>query len=62
MEAPFLGLHLPVSNGFVSSKIYDKRNVFDFDIFSFFFSFSFLMVTFPVLSPTGFTFLTYSIC
>ena len=31
-EAHFLDLHLSVSNGFVSSKIYDKRDVFDFDI------------------------------
>ena len=29
-EAPFLDLHLSVSNGFVSSKIYDKRDDFDF--------------------------------
>ena len=31
-EAPFLGLHLSISNGFVSSKLYDKRDDFDFDI------------------------------
>ena len=31
-EAPFLDLHLSVSNGLVSSKIYDKRDDFDFDI------------------------------
>ena len=30
-EAAFLDLHLSVSNGFVSSKIYDKRDDFDFD-------------------------------
>ena len=30
-EAPFLDLHLSSSNGFVSSKIYDKRDDFDFD-------------------------------
>ena len=30
-EAPFLDLHLSISNGFVSSKIYDKRDFFDFD-------------------------------
>ena len=30
-EAPFLDLHLSVANGFVSSKMYDKRNDFDFD-------------------------------
>ena len=29
-EAPFLDLHLSISNGFVSSKIYDKHNDFDF--------------------------------
>ena len=30
-EAPFLDLHLSIANGFVSSKIYDKRDDFDFD-------------------------------
>ena len=34
-EARFLDLHLSVSNGFVSSKIYDKRDDFDFDIGNF---------------------------
>ena len=34
-EAPYLDLHLSISNGFVSSKIYDKRNDFDFDIVNF---------------------------
>ena len=34
-EAPFLDLHLTISNGFVSSKIYDKRDDFDFDIVNF---------------------------
>ena len=29
-EAPFLDLHLSISNGFVSSKIYDKRDDFLF--------------------------------
>ena len=38
-EAPFLDLYLSISNGFVSSKIYDKRDDFDFDI-----------VTFPILN------------
>ena len=33
-EAPFLDLHLSISNGFVSSKIY-KRDDFDFDIVNF---------------------------
>ena len=34
-EAPFLDLHLSVANGFVSSKIYDKRDDFDFGIVNF---------------------------
>ena len=34
-EAPFLDLHLSISNGFVLSKMYDKRNDFDFDIVNF---------------------------
>ena len=34
-EAPFLDLHLSVENGFVSSKFYDKRDDFDFDIVNF---------------------------
>ena len=34
-EAPFLDLHLSISNEFVSSKIYDKRDDFDFDIVNF---------------------------
>ena len=36
-EALFLNLHLSIANGFVSSKIYDKRDVFDFDILNFLF-------------------------
>ena len=31
-EAPFLDLNLCISNGIVSTKIYDKRDDFDFDI------------------------------
>ena len=34
-EVPFLDLHLSISNDFVSSKIYDKREDFDFDIVNF---------------------------
>ena len=33
--APLLDLHLSIANGFVSSKIYDKRDDFDFDIVNF---------------------------
>ena len=32
-EAPFLDLRLSISNGFVSSKIYEKRDDFDFDLY-----------------------------
>ena len=34
-KAPFLDWNLCISNGTVSTKIYDKRNDFDFDIVSF---------------------------
>ena len=34
-QAPFLDLHLSIANGFVSSKIYDKQDDFDFDIVTF---------------------------
>ena len=36
-EAPFLDLHLSISDGFVSSQIYKKRNDFVFDIVIFLF-------------------------
>ena len=55
-EAPFLDLHLSISNGFVSFKIYDKRDNFDIDTVNF----PFLEVTFPVLPLTDFS--TYSVC
>ena len=34
-EAPFLDLNLCISNGTVSTKVYDKRDYFDFDIVNF---------------------------
>ena len=34
-EAPFLDLHLSISNGFVSSGVYVKRDDFDFDVVGF---------------------------
>ena len=34
-EAPFLDLNLSISNGTVSTKLYDKRDDFDFDIVNF---------------------------
>ena len=52
-EAPFLDLHLSISNGFVSSKIYDKRDDFGFSVVSF----PFWVVAFPVLPLAGFIFL-----
>ena len=55
IEAPFLDLHLSILNGFVSSKIYYKRDDLDFDrVFSFFFFF--WTGTFSVLLLTVFTF------
>ena len=51
-EAPFIDLHLSVANGFVFSKIYDKRDDFDFDIVNF----HFWMVTFLVVLLMVYTF------
>ena len=34
-KAAFLDLHLSISNDIVSTKIYDKRDDFDFEIFNF---------------------------
>ena len=34
-EASFLDLHLSLSDAFVQTKIYDKRDDFDFDIVNF---------------------------
>ena len=36
-EAPFWGVDLPITNGIVSSKIYDKRDDFNFEIVNFLF-------------------------
>ena len=33
--ASFLDLHLSISDGFVKTKIFDKRDDFDFDIVNF---------------------------
>ena len=49
-EARFLDLHLSISNGFVSSKIYDKRDDFDFDIVN---NFPFLDGDVPHFTPSG---------
>ena len=50
-EAPFLEFHLSISNGFVSSKIYDKRDDFDFDI----------IVNFPFLDGDVFRSTSYGV-
>ena len=56
-EAPFLDLNLSIKNGIVSSKIYDKRDDFNFEI-----------VNFPFLICSSLSFLwciyfsTYSFC
>ena len=53
-DAPFLNLHLSISNGFVSSKNYDKRDDLDFDT-----------VNFPFLDcdvPRSVYISTYKIC
>ena len=34
-ETPFLDLHVSIANGFVSSKIYDKRDDFNFGMVNF---------------------------
>ena len=34
-EAPFLDLNLSITNGIVSSRIYDKRDDFNFEIVNF---------------------------
>ena len=34
-EAPFLDMHLPILDGFISCKFYDKRDDFDFAIVNF---------------------------
>ena len=56
-EASFLDLHLSISNGFVKTKIYDKRDDFDFDIVNF----PFLDCDVPRSTSYG-SFSTYSIC
>ena len=55
IEASLLDLHLSISNGFVSSKIYDMPNDFGFDMVYFLFG----MGTFPVLPITVLTFLNF---
>ena len=57
--AAFLDLHLSISNDIVSTKIYDKRDDFDFEIFNF----PFLDGDVPRSTSYGVYFLsTYSFC
>ena len=58
-RSPIFGLHLSISNGFVSSKIYDKRDDFDFDIVNFPF---FGCRRSPFYFLWGLHFSTYSVC
>ena len=53
-EASFLDLHLSISDGLVQTKIYDKRDDFDFDIVNF----PFLDGDFLVRHPMVFIFLS----
>ena len=39
-DAPYLDLHLSISNGFISSESYDRRKEFDFGIVNFLVFFS----------------------
>ena len=55
--APSLNLPISISNGFVSSKIYDKRDDFGFDIVIF----PFFMVAVPVIHLLECTFLNLSL-
>ena len=52
-EAPFLDLNLCISNGTVSTKIYDKRDNFDFNTVNF----PFLDGDVPGVSHMGYTYL-----
>ena len=53
-EAPFLDLNLSITNGIVSSKIYDKRDDFNFEIVNF----PFLMEMFLAPLPMVYIFLS----
>ena len=60
-EAPFMNLDLSITNGIVSSKIYDKRDAFNVEIVIFQFS----MDMFPALLPMMYIFrslFVYSFC
>ena len=48
-EAPFLDLNLSITNGIASSKIYDKRDDFDFEIVNFPFLDGDFLAPFPMV-------------
>ena len=48
-EAPFLDLSLSITNGIVSSKIYDKRNDFNFEIVNFHFLMEIILAPLPMV-------------
>ena len=57
IEAHFLDLNLCISNGTVSTKIYDKRDDFDFDVVNFPFSIPlFWMAMSPGVPHMGYTY------
>ena len=51
-EASFLDLHLSISDGFVKTKIYNKRDDFDFDIVNFPFLYLFDLLELLVMLMT----------
>ena len=53
-EVSFLDMNLSITNGVVSSEIYDKRDDFNFEIVNF----PFLMEMFPALLPMVYIFLS----
>ena len=57
-EAAFLDLHLSISNAIVSTKIYDKRDDFDFEIVNF----PFLNGDIPRSTSYGVYISTHSFC
>ena len=57
-EAAFLDLNLSIKNGMVSSKIYDKRDDFDFELVNF----PFLDGDVPRSPSYGVYFSAYSFC
>ena len=59
-EAPFLDVDLSITNGIVSTKIYDKRNDFNFEIVHFPFLDGDVPCPLPNLNAFRMHFATYS--